>query len=296
MLVVYGTAGHGGPFSSCDRSGSRWVDLDGPCWNSLIKPQQPTATRTDIILLTGYALILLCTIAIVLYRCTRLSKKYPIESVGQIVILCLTILIVVTAIAEVSCFSEIGRPTYSLKDTIRNQLSESLVQYGHDDHITRAWQNTMREGCCCAVHGYRDFTFKDKDVPPQCGCYDEEQQPDVHKGCIQQKNFYLHTRDGCTAEYNTNFTNANCQSFIGDKIDDTTESMRVAQLVCVVVSSVCILLCSVSTTRKFIMDDDADVESGSNEGQRPQIKRKMKTVYRFKRSEPSILVGIGIRF
>ena len=167
-LNVYGTADYINASSSCDRRGIHWVQLYGPCWNSLIKVQA-TTTWMDITLPIGYALMLLCSIALILYRCTKLSKKYQVERFYENIIKIIATVMIVTAIIKACFFAHLYLPATraAQTDAISSQLSKSLLKYGHDENITRAWQNTMRECCCCGLHGYQDFTNIGVDVPPQ---------------------------------------------------------------------------------------------------------------------------------
>ena len=111
-------------------------------------------------------------------------------------------------------------------NAISSELSKSLLKYGKDAYTTRAWQNTMREGCCCGVHGYQDFANIGMNVPLHCGCYDEEEQPCFYKGCTQRHNSDLNRLSECTASPNTTFTNAGCLSFVVDKVDGTTSLLQ----------------------------------------------------------------------
>ena len=285
MLIVYGTvyADHGGLFSSCDRSRWKWVQLYGPCWNSLIK-LQVTATWKDITVIIGYALMLLWSAAVALNRCTRVCKNYAIEHIYWKVIVSIAITIIFTAILKAFYFSQqyltSARPVQT--NAISSELSTSLLQYGHDDDITRAWQNTMREGCCCGVYGYQDFTNHDVDIPPHCGCNVKEQQPYLYKGCTR--------RYDCTASLNTNFTNAGCLSFVVDQVDSTAKSVAAVQFVTVVISVVLILthVCLPTANKNVTMNDDANLANK----QIPQMRYEENTVLFFKGSLSKKLVCI----
>ena len=300
QAIVHDTAGnsgtdeHGNYFSLCDRDGWKFAELDGPCWNSLFK-LQATTTWIDITFFIGYALMLFCSVALMLYRCTKFSKRYPVERFYRIVTVAIAILMLLTAIYKDSSFYKLymtrSRPVQA--NAITSQLSKSLLQYGHDDNITKAWQNTMREGCCCGLHGYQDFTNIGVDVPPQCGCYDEDKQPYLYKGCTRRYNSDSHKQSACTIAPNTNYTNAGCLSFVEDKVDDSTNFAARVQFVCVLFSTVFIflLILFVNADLQSTEDDDAD----SDNGQIPQIKHDKNTAYSFKGSTLKKLVRIRIR-
>ena len=178
-------------------------------------------------------------------------------------------------------------------NAISSELSKSLLQYGHDDNITRAWQNTMREGCCCVLHGYQDFTNIGMDVPPQCGCYEEKEQPYLYKGCTRRYNSDSHKQSACTTAPNTNYTNAGCLSFVEDKVDSSTRFAGAVQFVCVLLSTVFIFLLVLFATADLesTKDDDADLAKEEI----PQIKHEKNTAYSFKRSPLTTLVRTRIR-
>ena len=293
ILVVCDTADgeHATSFSSCDRNGWKWVQLYGPCWNSLTK-LPATTTWMDITVIIGYVLMLFCTVALGLYRCTKLPKKYQLERCYRNVMVMIATVMMFTVILKACFFSQLyltsARPEQA--NVISSQLSKSLLQYGHDDVITRAWQNTMRDGCCCGLNGYQDFTNIGMDVPPHCGCYDEEEQPCFYKGCTRRCISNLNRLSDCIASPHTNFTNAGCLPFVVDKVDGTTKSVAVAQVVSVMVSAVIILVISARASKKDTLDGDAD----SAEGQSPQKKSEKKTVYIFKGSLSKKLVRIRI--
>ena len=267
MLIVYYTpgngvdGGHDNALSSCDRSGWRWAQLYGPCWNSLIK-LPATTTWIDITVIIGFALMLLCSIALVLCRYTKLLKKYPVERFYQKVIAFMLIVILSLVILKACLFSRLymtsARPVQT--NAISSQLSKSLLQYGHDDNITRAWYNTMRDGCCCGLQGYQDFINIGVDVPPHCECYDEEEQLCSYKGCNRQHNSDSYRQSECTGSLNSNFTNAGCLSFVVDKVDSTTKSVAVVQFVTVVLVGLYILMALYPVTAyvKTTIDEDAD--------------------------------------
>ena len=298
ILITSGSADigrtdeHGSFFSMCDREGWKWVQLDGHCWNNLIK-LEATTTWMDITVIIGYALILFCSVALILYKCTKLSKKYPLGRFYDNVIVIIAIVMMFMVILKACFLSQLyltsARPEQT--NAISSQLSKSLLQYGHDENITRAWQNTMREGCCCGLHGYQDFTNIGVDVPPQCGCYDEKEQPCLYKGCTRRYNSGSHKLSDCTAAPNTNFTNAGCLSFVEDKVDHSTKLLAVFQFVTVVLSVVFILV-NYATTNKT---DTRDSEADSDKGQVAQKKTEKKTVYSYSGSLSKILVRIRLR-
>ena len=302
QVIVYDTAGNSGTdehdslFSLCDRDGWKFAQLYGPCWNSLFK-LPATTTWIDITFFVGYALMLFCSVALVLYRCTKFSKRYPVEGFYQIVTVVITILMILTAIYKDSNFSQLymtrSRPVQA--NVITSQLSKSLLQYGHNDNITRAWQNTMREGCCCGLHGYQDFPNVGVDVPLQCGCFEEEEQPYLYKGCTRQYNSDSDKQPACTctAAPTTNFTHAGCLSFVVDKVDSSTWFAAVAQFVCVVFSAVFILICILFATANMKATDNGDDDSVK--GQILQIKHEKNTDYSFKESLLKKLVRITIK-
>ena len=295
MLVGIDTAGgadeadcdeHGNVFSLCDRTYSNWARLHGPCWNSLIK-LQATTTWIDITVIIGYALMLLYSIVLTLHRYTKFLKIDLGDVFYRKVIKIITIVMIFMVSLKTYYFSELymtsARPEQA--NSISSQLSNSLQQYGHNEYLTEAWQNTMQGGCCCGLYGYQDFTNIGVDVPPQCGCYDGDEQPYLYKGCTngyEPDSFPLST---CTASPNTSFTNAGCLSFVVNKVDDTAKYGAVVHIAIVVVSAVVILL-SVQT-----MDDEAD----SANKKLPQKKQKKKTAYSFKGSLSKKLVRIQIR-
>ena len=221
-LITYRAAGHGGPGSMCDRSGWRWVHLHGPCWTSLIK-LQADATWYDIIHLTGYAEALLCSLIVVLLRCKCCSKMPSIERCFRRIILTLGFVMVLSAFGNLYIYVQQYKLSDHMAVTISGQLSESLQLYGNDDIITRAWQNTMLDGCCCGMQGYQDFTNIDMEVSPYCGCY-KEQQPDLYKGCSQL------SRIGCAAEPNTNITNKGCLEFVFHNTSDNAMTITGIQI------------------------------------------------------------------
>ena len=293
-LVVVDTAGSGTPgteehgswLSSCDRRGWKWAQLYGPCWNSLIKLQAST-TWMDITLPTGYTLMLLCSVALVLYRCTKLSKKYPMEWIYLAIIVIITIVMIVIIFLKCIFFSQLymtcARPEQA--KSISGQLHKSLMKYGHDEDITRAWQNTMREGCCCGLHGYQDFNNIGVDVPLQCDCFYKEEQPYLYKGCTQIYNSDSYNHSQCTAPHFTKLTNVGCFSFVVDKVDDATYYVKVVQILIVFFSSVSILV--IAMPMGFMLHD-----AYSANRQIPQMEHKKKSVYMFKGSLSKKLVRI----
>ena len=276
--------------SKCDRSGWKWVQLYGPCWNSLIKLQATWATSIyvwiDFTVIIGYALMLLCSVTLLLYQCTKISNKYPMERFHQTAFAIAIIGIVIMLMVYLkSCFFlllYVSSARSGQADVISSQLSKSLLQYGHDDNITRAWQNTMREGCCCGLHGYQDFTNIGMDVPPHCGCYDEEEQPYLYKRCTRVTRQY---NSDCTAALNTKFTNAGCLSFVEKKVDSSTKYVAEVQLFSVIVAAVGVLLISA------LLCDNCE----STKRHIPQNKSESKTVYSFKGSLAKKLVCIILR-
>ena len=309
LIVYYYTPGNGvdggydNAFSSCDRSGWRWAQLYGPCWNSLIK-LQPTTTWIDIAVIIGFALILLCSIALVLCRYTKLSKKYPIERFFQKVIAIIPIVILFLPILIACFFLQLymtsSRPMQT--KAISSQLSKSLLQYGHDDNITRAWHNTMRDGCCCGLHGYQDFINIGVDAPPHCECYDEEEQHCSYKGCTRQHNSDSYRQSECTASLNSNFTNAGCLSLVEDKVDSTTKYLIENTKTQVPFVAVYVLLIAVIVSMKQHHDNvygKTTIDGYANSAkwqQIPQTKNEKETVFRIKGSTlPKILVRISIK-
>ena len=55
-----------------------------------------------------------------------------------------------------------------LRNIIGLQLKTSLARYNEDGfHLRKAWDNTMREGCC-GVDGYQDFSNVNMSIPSVC--------------------------------------------------------------------------------------------------------------------------------
>ena len=300
QVIVYDTAGnsgtdeHGNYFSTCNREGWKFAELDGPCWNSLFK-LPATTTWIDITLFIGYTLMLVFSLALILYRCTKFSKRYPLERSYRIVTVVIAILMLLTAVYKDSKFSQLymtfSRPVQA--NAITSELSKSLLQHGHDSNITRAWQNTMREGCCCGLHGYQDFTNIGVNVPPQCGCYEEKEQPYLYKGCTRQYISDSHKQSACTAAPSTNYTNAGCLSFVEDKVDNSTRFAAGVQFVCVLCSTVFIFLLILFANADLQSTEDDDVDLDKR--QIPQIKHEKNTAYSFKGSTLKKLVRMRIR-
>ena len=269
-LMTYRAAGHGGPWSMCDRSGWRWVQLHGPCWTSLIKLQADT-TWYDIIHMTGYAGVLLCSLIVVLLRCTRCSKKHSIEKCCSRIILVLGFAMNLSACGNLYIYVQQYKLSDNMAITIYGQLSESLQFYDNDDTITRAWQNTMLDGCCCGMQGYQDFTNIGMEVPPHCGCY-EEQQPGLYDGCTQR------SKDGCTASPNTNFTNTGCLEFVFHNVSENAMNMLGIQAMFTMFTYVAFLLFTANgkAACTSTVSPDDDVENLS------QKKQDVGPVYIFK--------------
>ena len=288
---------HGNVFSLCDRTYWYWALLHGPCWNSLIK-LQATSTWIDITVIIGYALMLLCAVALLLYRNTKLFKKDLRESFywKMIIIIAIVMIFMVSLKAYFfyQLYSTSARPEQA--NSISSQLSNSFQQYGHNEYITRAWQNTMLGGCCCGLHGYQDFTNIGVDVPPQCGCYDGDQQHYLYKGCTNgyiPGSFPLST---CTASPNSSFTNAGCLSFVVNKVDDTAKYGAVVHIAIVVVSAVVIILiCDPIGNTLATIDDDGDSANQQIPQNRYKRKQKKKSTYSFKGSLTKKLVRMRLR-
>ena len=283
ILILYRAAGHGGPGSLCDRAGWKWVKLWGPCWNSLIT-LPATTTWYDITILTGYGSILLCLITTIVLRCTASSKKSCVERCCNRIIVGVSFLIMVLTIGVYFCFEHLQAPDISEAD-VSNQLLEALQVYNHDDVITRAWQNTMRDGCCCGVHGYKDFTDIGMEVSVHCGCYDERQSPALFEGC------FIGSYLGCTVADNTTFTSAGCLEFVVENVALNTGVMTVILFVFVMFCSGVIFASADCYNVDCTFGGDGVTVAGVHEDAL-QRKIEIKSVYSFKGSLLRKLVRI----
>ena len=268
---------HGNVFALCDRTYWYWALLHGPCWNSLIK-LQATTTWIDITVIIGYALMLLCSVVLMLHRYTKLFGKDLRESFywKMIIIIAIVMIFMVSlkAYFVYQLYSTSARPEQA--NSISSQLSNSLQQYGHNEYIRRAWQNTMRGGCCCGLYGYQDFTNIGVDVPPQCGCYDGDQQHYLYKGCTNGYDPHSFPLSTCTALPNSSFTNA-------------------IFAIVVVSAVVIILICDPTDNTKATIDDDGDLTNQQIPQNRYKRKQKKKSTYSFKGSLTKKLVRMRLR-
>ena len=218
-LSTYRAAGHGGVGSMCDRSGRRWVQLDGPCWNTLISLPE-TTTWLDIIPLTGHAAILVCLIVAIASRWRKCQKKYNVESWCNIIISALAAAMI-AAISGGFFLSLVFNSNDKTAETVSDQLSESLQAYDSDKDIKLAWQNTMRDGCCCGVRGCQDFTDLAVSVTPSCGSHEYEDTVS-----------------------NTNITDIGCLDFVLKNVESNSIIIAAFQYIVVMISSFVLLISS----------------------------------------------------
>ena len=171
ILRTYRADGLGGPGSMCDRSGWRWVQLDGPCWNSLVSLPE-TTTWLDILTLTGHAGVLVCLIVAFASRWRKWLKN-NVEKWCDIIINTLATAMVGSILLGLF-LQLLSNSNDHTAETVTDQLTKSLKAYESDKAIKLAWQNTMRDGCCCGVRGCQDFTDLGISVTPSCGSHEHE--------------------------------------------------------------------------------------------------------------------------
>ena len=231
MLVFYRGVGNGGPGSFCDRSSWRWVQLDGPCWNSLVNLSDGYGW-VDIILLTGYCGISACAITVLIRKYAKCAPNLFVEGFVYRLVVALTIFMLIFVIG-LACFR---RPSISRDEVniISSQLLDSLDLM--DGNVTRAWQNTIRDGCCCGVFGRQDFVDRMMDVSPYCRCDAHEwEAPICYPGC------YASSSQSCTADANTTYSKFGCLEYVMEKIQDSKDVMATIQYMSVFITTALIL-------------------------------------------------------
>ena len=151
-----------------------WVSpyTPSPCWTDLVNYYQ-NMNWFDVTLMVCIGCLIACSFGVLIdvvqyhktprkvssFRCTISlitisSRAYLLLLVGAIVF-----------------FNSFRSSIYStdLRDNIRMQLEYSLPLYDADGfRLREAWDNTMEDGCCCGVDGYRDFDILNMSIPSVC--------------------------------------------------------------------------------------------------------------------------------
>ena len=151
-----------------------WVSpyTKSPCWTDLVYYDQEI-NWFDGILSFYVGFLLACSFGVLIgvAQCRKTPRKVSTfkRSINLITISSICYLLLLAG--GIVFFDSFRSSIYStdLRDSIRMQLEYSLPLYDADGfRLREAWDNTMEDGCCCGVAGYRDFNILNMSIPAVC--------------------------------------------------------------------------------------------------------------------------------
>ena len=234
----------GNPGAKCNRDIWDHYGLHGECWSSLVSVKTPLKLNAyDITGITSNCLIILLSLLSVIAAYKK--KKIIIYVVGCLIILATLVLILYTCLI-ISLFAESRDAPNSFDSSgeVYDQLMDSLHAYRDGDPtVMNAWENMMKEGCCCGVVGYRDFLKTGTDIPEYCTC-NVEKTSDRMIYYPGTRVCYTITSRECHVEPKFNVTSIGCREYVLDQVQENQNHVLIIKI---------ITLMSVSTSQLILV-------------------------------------------
>ena len=198
--------------------------INGKGWSQRVNIEIPLSTY-DITTITSNCLIILFSVLSVVAAWKR--KKIIIYVLGCLIILTALVLMVYTGVM-VGLYSEnhsvLGSSLITHK--VHNQLMDSLYSFGNSNPDIKTFLvNTMIDGCCCGVDGYRDFLEIEKEIPVCCKC-----RP-PGPGSYTAPTCYGQVHDYCDNDPKYNVTSVGCFGHILEKIQHDRRGIHVTKMI-----------------------------------------------------------------
>ena len=213
------------PGTHCDRHTWGYFGIDGDCWSSLVNIKVPLSAY-DITGITFNCLIILLSVLSVIAAYKRM--KIIIYVAGCLIILASLVLMAYTGILGGLYAANRDVPQSShISSEVHRQLKSSLFDYREGNRaVIGAWENTMKEDCCCGVDGFGDFPDIGVTIPERCACKGHsEKNPFDRPYCSTDR-----TRE-CHMDSTYNVTTRGCLGHIMDQVQDYQKVVHVVKMI-----------------------------------------------------------------
>ena len=213
------------PSTHCDRHKWGYFGIDGDCWSSLVHIKVPLSAY-DITGIAISCLIILLSVLSVIAAYKR--KKIIIYVAGCLIILAALVLMAYTGILGglYAANRDVPQSSY-ISGEVHRQLKSSLFDYREGNRaVIGAWENTMKEDCCCGVDGFGDFLEIGVTIPERCACKGHSK-----KNPFDRPNCSTDRTRVCHMDSTYNVTTRGCLGHIMDQIQDYRKVVHVVKMI-----------------------------------------------------------------
>ena len=207
---------------------NQWFHSDSSqeCWNQLINVEVPMDVY-DITCLTSNCLIILFSVLSVIAAHKR--KEHMIYAAGCPMTLTAVILMLNTCLMVGQYQDSHDVPDSSrISEEVGDQLQYSMDMYNNNyPDIKRSWDNTMKDGCCCGLHSYKDLLELGMEIPVFCKCISHT----TRRYGYENETCYGNADIFCDNVPEYNVTSRGCLRYIMTHIQHDRKQIHVAKMI-----------------------------------------------------------------